>query len=134
MGGNRRYLKLMNYPKINLRQEPIKSQDVKLVSCIAERRKKIGLTQRELADKVGVKESTIANWESGRTGLKLFHQVISLCQTLNCSPENLIKYAIPQSEGDDFSEAVPFSEIWELMGTHPEEISYNKLDVAESNH
>ena len=61
----------------------------KRVSRIAELRDKTGLTQRQLADLVGVTESTISNWENGRN-LVWFERVTKLCKTLDCTPEDLL--------------------------------------------
>lgn len=62
------------------------------MSRIAELRSKVGLTQRELADLVGVTESTIRNWENNRNGVDWFVRVAKLCQALECKPEELVKH------------------------------------------
>ena len=68
------------------------------VSKIAEIRKQLGLTQRQLADEVGVTESTIANWEQGRNSLIWLERVAKLCRTLKCSPDDLIGYIDPAKD------------------------------------
>lgn len=69
------------------------------MSRVAVLRKRAGLTQRQLADALGVTESTIANYEQGRNGLDWFERVAKLCKTLNCVPEDLIDYvSIEESE------------------------------------
>lgn len=62
------------------------------VSKVAELRKKAELTQLELAQAVGVTESTIANWEKGRNALPWFERIARLCEALECSPGDLIGY------------------------------------------
>jgi transcriptional regulator with XRE-family HTH domain len=62
------------------------------VSKVAELRKRAGLTQRQLADEVGVTESTISNWEQGRNSLVWLERVSKLCRALQCTPEQLIDY------------------------------------------
>jgi len=62
------------------------------VSKVADLRKKSGLTQRQLADLVGVTESTIRNLENNRNGVDQIERVVKLCRALNCSPEDLIEY------------------------------------------
>lgn len=64
---------------------------MKLVSNIAELREHAGLTQRELALVVGVTETTIANWERGRSGLEWIERLIKLCDALDCELTDLIK-------------------------------------------
>jgi len=56
---------------------------------IAKLREKRGLTQRQLADVVGVTETTIANWEKGRSGLAWFVRIDRLCRALAVEPSDL---------------------------------------------
>ncbi len=63
------------------------------MSNIAKLRKKAGLTQRELADQVGVTETTIRNYEKSRNATEWFERVARLCEALKCSPKDLIVYA-----------------------------------------
>jgi transcriptional regulator with XRE-family HTH domain len=62
------------------------------VSKIAELRRAVGMTQRQLADAVGVTESTVSNWEQGRNALKQLEQFAKLCKVLKCSPDDLVGY------------------------------------------
>lgn len=64
------------------------------VPKIAALRERAGLTQRELAQIVGVTETTIANWERGRSGLEWIERFIRLCQVLNCTLDDLIEYPV----------------------------------------
>ncbi|MEM7771191.1 MAG: helix-turn-helix transcriptional regulator [Cyanobacteria bacterium P01_E01_bin.6] len=61
-----------------------------LTSNIAELRDQAGLTQRELALIVGVTETTIANWERGRSGLEWIERLMKLCDALNCELSDLV--------------------------------------------
>lgn len=75
------------------------------VSKIAELRRRAELTQRQLADAVGVTESTIANYERGRNALKWFERVARLCKALNCTPDELIGYiSTIQEVGEEVDE------------------------------
>ncbi|MFN6528328.1 helix-turn-helix transcriptional regulator [Nostoc sp. ChiSLP03a] len=67
-------------------------ENTRLESKIAELRERAGLTQHQLSQKVGVTETTIANWEKGRSGLECIEKVLKLCETLNCQVADLIKY------------------------------------------
>jgi putative transcriptional regulator len=69
------------------------------VSQITKLREAVGLTQRELADKVGVTDTTIRNYEKGRSVLEWIERVIRLCEALNCEPKDLINY-IDTEESD----------------------------------
>ena len=62
------------------------------VSKIADLRKKKGLTQRDLSFALDVTESTIANWETGRSGLKWLEFIAKMCEVLECEVGELIDY------------------------------------------
>lgn len=63
-----------------------------LVSKIKTLRESKGLSQRRLALALDVTENTISNWENGRTGLDWFERISKLCETLECSPNELFGY------------------------------------------
>jgi transcriptional regulator with XRE-family HTH domain len=83
---------------------------------IALLREKAGLTQLELSRLVGVTESTIQNWESGRTGTDHIERIIRFCQALNCQVEDLIEY-MSESSNKPVAEPGSLSEIHHLLGT-----------------
>jgi transcriptional regulator with XRE-family HTH domain len=62
------------------------------VSNVAILRERAKLTQRELADLVGVTESTIRNLERNRNGIEQIERVVRLCKALNCNADELINY------------------------------------------
>ena len=61
------------------------------MSRIAILRKDAGLTQRQLADAIGVTESSIRNLEHNRNGIGQLERFIKLCETLQCAPSDLIE-------------------------------------------
>lgn len=65
------------------------------VSKVADLRKSKELTQRQLADLVGVDPSTVRNWERDRGGIETFAKVAKLCKVLNCSIEDLFEVQDP---------------------------------------
>jgi transcriptional regulator with XRE-family HTH domain len=60
-----------------------------IVPKISELRDRQKLTQRELAEAVGVTETTIANWEKGRSATEWFVRIDRLCKALGVSPGDL---------------------------------------------
>lgn len=68
------------------------------VSKVAELRKRLGMTQRQLADAVGVTESTISNWEQGRNSLEGLERFVKLCRVLQCTPDDLVEYVDPEQD------------------------------------
>lgn len=57
---------------------------------IRELRTDQGITQRELSDRIGVTENTIANWEKGRSIGQWLQRIRDLCNVLGCTFEELM--------------------------------------------
>jgi len=101
---------------------------------IALLREKAGLTQLELSRLVGVTESTIQNWESGRTGTDHIERIIRFCKALNCQVEDLIEYMseLPEAQGRQPSS---LSEIHNMLGTeNPAPTLSSDAEVAPTQH
>jgi transcriptional regulator with XRE-family HTH domain len=99
--------------------------DMTLVSKIAPLREAAGITQRELSQIVGVTETTIANWERGRSGLEWIDRLIKLCQALNCELDDLIEYDV----AEDIAEAEPtFEELRQMYKAG----QFNRLVAART--
>lgn len=57
-------------------------------------RKQRGLTQRQIAEALGVTDQTVSNWEAGRFEPKLtIRQTQALCQILECSLQDLPNFS-----------------------------------------
>ncbi|MBD0261214.1 MAG: helix-turn-helix transcriptional regulator [Tolypothrix sp. T3-bin4] len=99
---------------------------------IAFLRDKAGLTQLELSRLVGVTESTIQNWESGRTGTDHIERIVRFCQALNCKLEDLIEYVSASPEEISAKTVTSLSEIHDLLGTdEPTAVSIPKAEVPQ---
>lgn len=61
------------------------------VSTIAKLREQKNLTQRQIAEALGVDVSTVRNWEKSRDGVKMFVRVAGLCKLLECGPDDLFE-------------------------------------------
>lgn len=83
---------------------------------IALLRERAGLTQLELSRLVGVTESTVQNWESGRTGTDHIERIVRFCKALNCQVEDLIE-DINDSLEKPVAEPSSLNEIHHLLGT-----------------
>ncbi|MBO3463443.1 helix-turn-helix domain-containing protein [Aetokthonos hydrillicola Thurmond2011] len=97
---------------------------------IASLREKAGLTQLELSRLVGVTESTIQNWESGRSGIDQIERIIKFCKALNCQLEDLIEY-VNQYPEELAAKPSSLSEIHNLLGTD-ESSSIKKSDSQDA--
>lgn len=54
---------------------------------LSERRKELGLTQKEVADAVGVAEATVSRWESGEIANMRRDRISALAKNLKCSAD-----------------------------------------------
>ncbi len=61
-----------------------------LASNLRQQRKKAGLTQIELADKLGVSIATLRRWESGETA-PTGTRIVEIATVLKISPDEIIK-------------------------------------------
>lgn len=59
---------------------------------IGDLRKAAGLTQKQLADALGVTRSTVAMWETGENAPKT-KMLLTLAEALGCSVEDILKPA-----------------------------------------
>ncbi|MGL5061899.1 MAG: helix-turn-helix domain-containing protein [Microcoleus sp.] len=61
------------------------------MSRIAQLRETKNMTQRQVADVLGVDISTVRNWEKSRDGVKMFVRVAKLCDLFECDPSDLFE-------------------------------------------
>lgn len=64
---------------------------------IKQKRIELGLTMKELANKVGVSEATISRWESGNIATMKQTKIALLAQVLGISPAVLVSGEIPDT-------------------------------------
>ena len=80
-------------------------------SRIGQLREKIGMTQLELSRIVGVTETTIANWEKGRSGTEWIEKITKLCRALNCQLEDLIERESAESVPEEQTRKTSLSKL-----------------------
>ena len=56
-------------------------------SYLADRRKELGLTQKDIAEAVGVSEATVSRWESGEIANMRRDRISALAKILHCSTD-----------------------------------------------
>ncbi len=61
------------------------------LSKISELRQKKSLTQKNLADALGMTVTGFQNWERGKNNKKAIERVAKLCKVLGCSPDDLVE-------------------------------------------
>ena len=64
--------------------------NIQLATYIRSRRKNIGLTQKELAEKAGVSTNTVARWERGETEPS-FSDFLRVCVVLGMKMEDFVE-------------------------------------------
>ena len=62
----------------------------KIGRFIAEKRRALGLTQRELAEALGVSNRTVSKWECGG-GLPELANILPLCALLDVTADELLR-------------------------------------------
>lgn len=82
---------------INIEMNEIELQRTRLAERLKEYRKRIGLTQLELADKVGRSQSVISSWEIG-TGVPDAYYLPALAKALNVSVADICGSETTKSE------------------------------------
>ena len=58
---------------------------------LKEAREAAGLTQAELAERIGVRQATISDLETGKSGRIELDLLDKLCVVLGCEPEDLFE-------------------------------------------
>ncbi|TCS77271.1 helix-turn-helix transcriptional regulator [Pectinatus cerevisiiphilus] len=58
------------------------------MNIIEEKRLRLGLTQKQLADKIGVDRTTVGKWELG-ISIPRIEKLLILAKTLDCSIEDI---------------------------------------------
>lgn len=67
---------------------------------LSQRRRELGLTQKEVADAVGVAEATVSRWESGEIANMRRDRIVSLAKILNCSADFIMNGSNSASENN----------------------------------
>jgi transcriptional regulator with XRE-family HTH domain len=78
----------------------VKTTQAAFVSNIATHRKRLGLTQRELAIALDLTEASVQNWESGRVSGLHIYRVVRLCELLDCAVQDLLEPIVVEEQGD----------------------------------
>ena len=61
-----------------------------IANRIRERRKELGLTQKDLSEKIGISRATLCDYESG-SKVPSLDNFIRLSRELSCTPNDLLK-------------------------------------------
>ncbi len=105
---------------------------VTLGDNIRKARKKMGLTQEEVASVIGVTSQAVSRWESG-SGMPDISLLVPLAQTLSVSIDSLFGYEQQERSETTYIElSREFEKIEEDAAT-PLEAIFTKLDMLEQN-
>jgi transcriptional regulator with XRE-family HTH domain len=64
--------------------------DMEISKVIKDRRSELGITLKEIADKVGVSEATVQRWESGNISTLRHNRIAKLAEVLDVHPAKLM--------------------------------------------
>jgi transcriptional regulator with XRE-family HTH domain len=94
---------------------------------LAAAREQMGLSQIQLADKLGVSQKVITYWEHNHVGLRA-EQLISLASALNISVEELVGQPKPRSRGGPVGKA---RRVFEEVSSLPRHQQQRIIGVVE---
>ncbi len=75
--------------------------DLNIGKLIHDRRNEMGLTMKELSERVGVSEATISRWESGEIKNMRRDAVANLAKALQINPKVLMNWNEEEMQGVD---------------------------------
>lgn len=90
---------------------------IKPIPRLAKLREQAGLTQLEVSQLLGVTETTIANWEKGRSGLEWIERLVKLCKIYSCTPEELLEYVPNLEPQEPETKHRKLEELQRMLGT-----------------
>ncbi len=95
----------------NVSVDSLSSDEVKYMSTsekLKNRRKELGLTMLEIAQKVGVSEATVSRWESGDIANMRRDKIASLANALNVTPAYIMGWdeKIPPEKSEEIEEGI----------------------------
>ncbi len=97
------------------------------------RREEVGLSQAELAQRIGVSQQTVSRWESG-TGIPQPKRIAALAKHLDMEEERLLSYAGYLRGGDRSQYWQDFQAIYERIVELSDQELILLLDKAWQEH
>ena len=94
-----------------------------------------GLTQGELAKRIGVSQKTVSSWETGRTD-PVMKDIVNICKALDCSMDKLTDTKPREAKDIPFEDilirvrTLSFSELAELI-TVATDITEQRIRLQE---
>ena len=101
---------------------------------IREKRLALGMTMKEVADKVGVSEATISRWESGEISNMRRGAIFSLAKALNISPNEIMGWETtdtPSQSTPTQLGGVYMLEIYKRIRARREELGISQEELAK---
>ena len=75
--------------------------DYRLPERLKSRRKELGLTLAQVADRVGTSEATVQRWENGSIKTLRHESIVKLAEVLDVTPAYLMGWEEPEQSIDD---------------------------------
>lgn len=80
--------------------------DYRLPERLKSRRKELGLTLAQVAERVGTSEATVQRWENGSIKTLRHESIVKLADVLDVSPSYLMGWQEPTESIDDLRNAL----------------------------
>ena len=74
---------------------------IKTGSIIRTMRLRKNMTQRELAEKIGITQANLSILKTGKAKAVRFSTLEKLCEVLDCQPGDILEYVRGESENDE---------------------------------
>lgn len=87
---------------------------------IRNKRLELGLTMKELADRVGVSEGTVSRWEAGKISNMKRDKIALLARVLGIQPEEIMEWDENKADDDKYYLNAEARELAQFLFENPE--------------
>lgn len=102
--------------------------DYRLPERLKSRRKELGLTLAQVAERVGTSEATVQRWENGSIKTLRHESIVKLADVLDVSPSYLMGWQEPTESIDDLRDALKDNPKLRMLLSASSKLSESDID------